>query len=225
MEEKKIIESVNSYKKAVLKIVIASLIIALCGLYICIVSNGIRRNSSRQLVNKTYKYTYAYSKEKIQEVEDALYAKRDVANSLSKVGEVVAIVSAAIFVIMLIFYCYVNGMQIIVTNKRVYGRTAFGKQVDLPLDSISAVGTSLFKGIAVATSSGSIRFLGISNRDDIHEAISCLLVKRQTQSKPETVYQEKQSSADELKKYKDLLDSGVISQEEFDAKKKQLLGL
>lgn len=33
------------------------------------------------------------------------------------------------------------------------------------------------------------------------------------------------TSADELKKYKELLDSGVISQEEFDAKKKQLLGL
>lgn len=33
------------------------------------------------------------------------------------------------------------------------------------------------------------------------------------------------TSADELKKYKDLLDNGVISQEEFDAKKKQLLGL
>ena len=33
------------------------------------------------------------------------------------------------------------------------------------------------------------------------------------------------SNADELKKYKDLLDSGIISQEEFDAKKKQLLGL
>lgn len=33
------------------------------------------------------------------------------------------------------------------------------------------------------------------------------------------------SQADELKKYKELLDSGVISQEEFDAKKKQLLGL
>ena len=32
-------------------------------------------------------------------------------------------------------------------------------------------------------------------------------------------------TADELKKYKDLLDSGVITQEEFDAKKKQLLGL
>ena len=33
------------------------------------------------------------------------------------------------------------------------------------------------------------------------------------------------SSADELKKFKELLDMGVISQEEFEAKKKQLLGL
>ena len=33
------------------------------------------------------------------------------------------------------------------------------------------------------------------------------------------------SPADELKKFKELLDMGVISQEEFDAKKKQLLGL
>lgn len=33
------------------------------------------------------------------------------------------------------------------------------------------------------------------------------------------------TNADELKKYKDLLDSGAITQEEFDAKKKELLGL
>lgn len=33
------------------------------------------------------------------------------------------------------------------------------------------------------------------------------------------------SSADELKKFKELLDLGIISQEEFDAKKKELLGL
>lgn len=44
---------------------------------------------------------------------------------------------------------------------------------------------------------------------------------------PETVVKQEtvQSNADELKKYKDLLDSGVITQEEFDQKKKQLLGL
>ena len=39
------------------------------------------------------------------------------------------------------------------------------------------------------------------------------------------VIQQTASSADELKKFKELLDSGVITQEEFDAKKKQLLGL
>ena len=33
------------------------------------------------------------------------------------------------------------------------------------------------------------------------------------------------SAADELKKFKDLLDSGIITQEEFDIKKKELLGI
>jgi len=33
------------------------------------------------------------------------------------------------------------------------------------------------------------------------------------------------SSADEIKKYKELMDAGIISEEEFEAKKKQLLGL
>ena len=39
------------------------------------------------------------------------------------------------------------------------------------------------------------------------------------------IIQQSMSAADELKKFKELLDCGVISQEEFDAKKKQLLGL
>lgn len=45
----------------------------------------------------------------------------------------------------------------------------------------------------------------------------------------ENYYEEKLSpklgTAEELQKFKDLLDNGVITQEEFDAKKKQLLGL
>lgn len=40
-----------------------------------------------------------------------------------------------------------------------------------------------------------------------------------------TTVQVAPSPADEIKKFKELLDSGIISQEEFDAKKKQLLGL
>lgn len=44
-------------------------------------------------------------------------------------------------------------------------------------------------------------------------------------SKQSTTIVQQTSAADELKKFKELLDSGIITQEEFDAKKKQLLGL
>ena len=123
-----------------------------------------------------------------------------------------------------------SNVELIVTDKRVYGKTSFGKRVDLPLDSISAVGTAMMKTIAVTTASGAIKFGLIANRDEVHNAISTLLVERQDKKNitaPVTNITNEipQSNADELKKYKELLDSGVITQEEFDAKKKQLLGL
>ena len=130
-------------------------------------------------------------------------------------------------VVSIILHFMVNKTELIVTDKRVYGNAMFGKRVDLPVDSISAVGTSMLKGIAVATSSGRIKFLGISNRDEIHKVLSDLIVGRQEKPISNTVVKQEvqQSSADELKKYKELFDQGIISQEEFDAKKKQLLGL
>ena len=48
---------------------------------------------------------------------------------------------------------------------------------------------------------------------------------RQSKQPKVVVAQAPTSSADELGKYKTLLDQGVISQEEFDAKKKEILGL
>ena len=48
-------------------------------------------------------------------------------------------------------------------------------------------------------------------------------VNQSAQAAPTVIQQT--SAADELKKFKELLDSGIITQEEFDAKKKQLLGL
>ena len=51
----------------------------------------------------------------------------------------------------------------------------------------------------------------------------CISVSRKKGSTSVLVQQT--SNAEELKKFKELLDVGAISQEEFDAKKKQLLGL
>lgn len=116
--------------------------------------------------------------------------------------------------------------KIVVTTKRVYGCAAYGKRVDLPIDAISSVGIGgAFSQIAVATANGLINFYLMSNSIEIHHIISDLVVNRQ--DKPKEVVQQvvNQTSARELKEYKELLDNGVITQEEYDAKKKQLLGL
>lgn len=92
----------------------------------------------------------------------------------------VAIAFIVLFIILsLIIQAFVFQVRIIVTDKRVYGKTVFCKRVDLPLDSISSIGSSMFAGISVATSSGKISFLGIDNRDEIYDEISKLLLERQ----------------------------------------------
>jgi hypothetical protein len=141
-------------------------------------------------------------------------------------GSGVLFVLAILLAIVAFFVNWRNSsIELTVTDKRVFGKAVFGKRVDLPLDSISAVGTSAFKGIGVTTSSGAIKFSPIKNCHQIHEEISKLLIARQ--EKPTTAMKQEtsKSNADELKKYKELLDAGIISQEEFDAKKKQILGL
>ena len=127
-------------------------------------------------------------------------------------------------------YLYLRGYELTVTDKRIYGKVAWGKRVDLPVDSVSATATiRLFKGVSVSTSSGRISFLAIKNADEIYTTMSNLIIERQQKKTnftfspvtPALVVDE----TDKLKKYKELLDMGIITQEEFDAKKKELLGL
>ena len=72
--------------------------------------------------------------------------------------------------------------------------------------------------------------IGTEKYNDLKEAIPPIYeyilgkVREHKNQKNGTVVQQI-SSADELAKFKKLLDDGVISQEEFNAKKKQLLGL
>lgn len=136
-------------------------------------------------------------------------------------------VSPAVSLAGIVLYVYAGMCSITVTDKRVYGKAAFGSRVDLPFDMISAVGTTaITHGIIVSTSSGSIKFMYIGNAIEIHTVISEILMDRQDASKlAANIVNKDVSNADELKKYKELLDSGIISQDEFDAKKKQLLGL
>lgn len=131
----------------------------------------------------------------------------------------IGIVVGATFLVWLI-----SKNQIIVSDKRISGKSAFGKQIDLPIDSVSSVSTIKFiKGLSVSTASGNVSFWAIPNRAQIYEAISGLIIARQNQGAD--VRSINADYIDELTKIKQLLDTGVITQEEFDAKKRQLLDL
>lgn len=136
---------------------------------------------------------------------------------------------AAFAVIGGLIYLWLRSYELTITDKRIYGKVAWGKRVDLPVDSVSATATVQgLKGVSVSTSSGRISFLVIKNADEIYKVINNLLVERQQEpakaAAPTTIIQQS-DDAEQLQKFKALLDSGVITQEEFDAKKKQILGL
>ena len=132
-------------------------------------------------------------------------------------------ISVAISVLL---YLWLNSSELTVTDKRVYGQVAISGRVDLPMDSVSATATVRpLKGVSVSTASGKISFLAVKNADEIYKVISELLVNRQQEKKAEPVFVAPVDEVDQLRRYKELLDSGVITQEDYDAKKKQLLGL
>lgn len=136
-------------------------------------------------------------------------------------------VGPVLLIVGLLAYWMYHNTGLTVTNKRIYGISKFGKRVDLPVDSVSAVSLGMFKSLCVATSSGKIVFSLMSNRDEVHKCISNLIIERQEkpQSQVNSSSDTKGNNIEKIKQYKELLDTGVITQEEFDAKKKQLLGL
>ena len=72
----------------------------------------------------------------------------------------------------------------------------------------------------------SIQFSGKKNNEDAELIVS--FIRKQIEdikNAPVGGVVQQVSAAEELKKYKELLDLGIITQEEFDAKKKDLLGI
>lgn len=63
----------------------------------------------------------------------------------------------------------------------------------------------------------------LKNASELKKVLDDLIYK--TEKQKEVVVLENTDSMSEIKKYKDLLDSGIITQEEFDTKKKQILDL
>lgn len=130
-------------------------------------------------------------------------------------------------IVIILIMAWLLSHEMVVTDKRIYGRVAWGKRVDLPIDSISATATlRMLKGVSVSTASGRINFLLIKNAGEMYEKINNILIERQKKETPNIITVEKKTDTpNDLIKLKELLDKGIITQEEFDTKKKQILGL
>lgn len=128
-----------------------------------------------------------------------------------------------------------NMWVVVCTNKRILmldvGLLYGLKSIDIPLDKISGITQS--KGVAF----GSISITYGGNIMGIDKVLNAAIphfidavnkeIPLYKQSKTSTVSHDatKASAADELLKYKQLLDMGALTEEEFKIKKKELLGL
>ena len=236
--EEKIIEAKFSKNKLALYLLIIGLALLLLGYTMALVKYGTGteqvwgyRNAIAWPISELYSSVYDYAFSKICSI--VCFRGFTFFAFLILLG-----ILALLFA--LYFYFKMRKYALTVTNRRVTGKTSFGKYVDLPLNQISAVAVGFCRRITVATSSRQIHFLFIENREEVHTALTEIISKVQMENAysqqdapdapadsaaPATPAAAPPIPVEELKICRELFDSGILTQEEFDAKKKQLLGL
>lgn len=140
----------------------------------------------------------------------------------------ILIASVIAFVVSIIMKTNTEKCEITVTNEAISGKLPHGKEVYIPLNQITAVNRSSFNGVSITSIGNVSNFHCIENREEVMKAISYLLANPQQNAQPTqngSAPVANGSEAEQLKRLKDLLDAGVLTQEEFDAKKKHVLGL
>lgn len=95
-----------------------------------------------------------------------------------------------------------------------------GKSMQVMFKDIISVETTGLKGLKLSGSGIKFKIILIKNGAILKSAIMDKKIASSNESNVSDI-----KGTDTIKKYKELLDSGVITQEEFDTKKKQLLNL
>lgn len=124
--------------------------------------------------------------------------------------------------IVFLFYHNTKTDSIEITDSHIRGREK-SKEIELDIASVDDVKPLGKYGLKILTKEGSHSFRWIQNRD----AIEAWIKNAVTPSTEIQTTQELPQSTDfqQLKELKELLDAGIITEEEFNQKKKQLLGI
>ena len=127
--------------------------------------------------------------------------------------------------IHIIIYFTARNNQITLTNYKITGIYNRHLSLNIPIDSISSVSKGWQGSLCITCAGNRYNISFVSNIDIFCSKLNELLNKRTQQTMKRDPVVSQTSKYDEIEKLKQLLDNGIISQEEFDVKKKQLLGL
>ena len=121
---------------------------------------------------------------------------------------------------------------IVVTEQKIVASYGLKSQISLPINSIGSVTlNSNFLGEIGFNCSGKVyRIAYIENRKEIFDVVNTLIsektiVKSSCSTSSTSQQSENTDVEQELKKFKSLLDNNLITQDEYEAKKKQILNL
>lgn len=138
---------------------------------------------------------------------------------------VLFIVILLLFIMLLIgsiLYIADKKAELVIYENEIIGKKIDGKTVQFLLKDIKSVETTKTQGLKITGAGIKYDIHLIENAEEMKNILMDMLAKVQHEQPVVAVVG---SSANDIKEYKELLDAGIITQEEFDKKKKQLLGL
>ncbi len=122
--------------------------------------------------------------------------------------------------------------NVVVSETKIVASYGLKSQISLPIDSINSVtlNSKLLSEIGFNCAVKTYKIAYIENRKEIFDIVNTLISEMSVDKKSSNFSSVSRQSENtdiemELKKFKSLLDNNLISQEEYEAKKKQLLNL
>lgn len=136
---------------------------------------------------------------------------------------VIPVILAAILLgLTNVLYLKDKATEIAISEGVITYKASKGKSKKFLVKDIGSVETTGLKGLKITGVGVNAKIILIENAENIKTQLMNMRSSMPNESTPVITTE---NNADSIKKYKELLDSGIITQEEFDAKKKQLLDL
>lgn len=122
----------------------------------------------------------------------------------------------SMFLLINILYILSRKVVITVNDNMIIYKKITGKSKEFMIKDITSAETTILKGLKITGNGIKVKTLLLSNNDKLKDYIMSLIPKSTGTNL---------SMADELEKYKKLLDSKAITKKEYEQKKKELLNL